>query len=57
MFQRFKSSDFDDNDKKRPGRLKTFEENQLQDFLYSVAVDETISRCLCVMGNIQKDGK
>jgi len=32
-FQRFKSGDFDVNDKERPGEPKKFEDNKLQDLL------------------------
>lgn len=69
-FQRFKSGNFDVNDKERPGGPKKFKDNELQDLLDgnpaqtlkelsdSLAVDEsTVSRRLHAMGKIQKEGK
>lgn len=69
-FQRFKSGNFDVNDKERPGQPKKFEDNDLQALLdensaqtLKELADEldvtemAVSKRLHAMGKIQKEGK
>ena len=69
-FQRFKSDDYDVNDKQRSGQPKKFEDNELQALLdknsiqalqkLSAALNVTlmvVSKRLHAMGKIQKEGK
>lgn len=69
-FKRFKSDDFDLNDKERTGQPKKFEDSELQDLLNENSTQtenqlakklkthrSTISRRLHMLGKIQKEGR